>query len=53
MVDYQGMMDMMNNGAGGYLGWGFAMLFWFALASFIFALIFWGVYLWIVPKKKQ
>ena len=54
MMDCQTMMSMMGTyGVGSYFWWGMAMLFSFALVSFIFALIFWAVYVWIVPKKKQ
>lgn len=45
------MMD--NYGMMGGFGAGFAMLFYAALASFIFSLIFWYTYRLVVPGKKR
>ena len=37
----------------GMLGWGFYKLFYFAVAVFVFSLIFWLTHNWLVKHKKK
>jgi hypothetical protein len=50
-----GMMNMMEGygmmSGAGMVGWGLYGLLWFAVASFIFAVIFWLTHNWITKKK--
>jgi hypothetical protein len=50
------MMDFGNNnmmggyGVGGFLGMGVIGLIYFAIAAFIFSVIFWLTYKWLIKK---
>ncbi len=43
---------MMGSGTMGY-GMGIYKVIYFALAAFVFSVIFWLTHNWIVPKKKR
>lgn len=48
------MFDMMSGyGMMGVYGIGLLGLVYFAIASFIFAIIFWYTYKWIIQQKKR
>jgi uncharacterized membrane protein len=53
LADFGDMMSSGNfgmMGGGGLLGMSFFGLFYFALAAFIFSLIFWSTYKWLIKK---
>lgn len=52
LADYGGMMGM-GYGMMGNIGVGLYGIVWFALAVFIFSLIFWSTYKWIVKEKES